>query len=156
MTATLEVFPMQQTPSHYSKLFMAVLKRRMDAVFSQVSGALPLDPPIEDTLRHFGAQLLRSALSKAQIALLRMVGMESRRFPKLGAYFYELSPKRGLAHLSGYLEESRGANQSWAPGQGRSWDHGGTLEQFVDRWPSSVGGARIAQQTQSERTTGAG
>jgi len=87
------------------KLFMAVLKRRMDAVFSQVSSALPLDPPIEETLRHFGAQLLRSALSKDQIALLRMVGMESRRFPKLGAYFYELGPKRGLAHLSGYLQE---------------------------------------------------
>lgn len=89
--------------SSKEELFMAVIKRRTDRVFNQVSVTLPVDPPVEETLRNFGLHLLRLALSKEQMALLRVVSMESERFPKLAEYFYELGPERGLAQLSLYM-----------------------------------------------------
>jgi len=98
-------------PTFYSrfptkeKLFIAVLERRMNRIFSEVSTALPMDPPIEQTLNEYGCRLLNLALSQDQIALFRVVSMESPRFPALGERFYELGPKRGHAFLSGYLEE---------------------------------------------------
>jgi TetR/AcrR family transcriptional regulator of autoinduction and epiphytic fitness len=86
-------------------LFMAVLELRMNVIFSQVSTTLPVDPPIDRTLNDFGLSLLRLAISKDQVALLRVVSMESTRFPKLAERFYELGPKRGLAHLAQYMRE---------------------------------------------------
>ena len=77
----------------------------MDLVFSQVSTALPLNPPIEKTLNEYGCRFSDFALSQDQIALFRVVSMESPRFPQLGERFYELGPKRALDFLSGYLEE---------------------------------------------------
>jgi TetR/AcrR family transcriptional regulator, mexJK operon transcriptional repressor len=87
------------------ELFLAVLERRMNLIFNQVATALPLDPPVEATLKEFGSRLLRLALSKEQVALLRVVSMESKRFPELGERFYELGPGRGLRTVRHYLEE---------------------------------------------------
>jgi TetR/AcrR family transcriptional regulator, mexJK operon transcriptional repressor len=87
------------------ELFIAVLERRMNFVFNEVATALPVDAPIESTLTDFGSRLLELALSGDQVALLRVVGMESKRFPELGKRFYELGPKRGIAHLGRYLRE---------------------------------------------------
>ncbi len=87
------------------KLFIAVLERRMNLVFSQVATSLPIDAPIESTLKEFGSRLLQLALSQDQLALLRVVSMESSRFPELGKRFYELGPKRGIIHLRHYLQE---------------------------------------------------
>ena len=87
------------------KLFVAVLERRMDLIFSEVSTAMPISSPIEETLKEYGSRLLRLALSEDQIALLRVVSMESARFPELGERFYELGPKRGLMYLGNYMEE---------------------------------------------------
>lgn len=88
-----------------SDLFLAVLDRRMNFVFNQVATALPVDLPIEGTLLEYGRRLLTLALSPEQIALIRVVGMESLRFPQLGERLYELGPKRGHMFLSGYLAE---------------------------------------------------
>lgn len=85
------------------KLFIAVIEQRMNLIFDQVATSLPIDPPIEGTLKEFGSRLLKLALSKEQIALLRVVSMESSRFPELAERFYELGPKRGVAHLGRYL-----------------------------------------------------
>ena len=87
------------------ELFIAVLERRMNLVFSQVSTALPIEAPIESTLKEFGSRLLQLALSKDQIVLLRVVSMESKRFPELGQRFYELGPKRGITQLGQYMQE---------------------------------------------------
>ena len=85
------------------QLFLAVLERRMTSIFQQVAGSLPEEPPIENTLRNFGSALIRLALSKEQIALVRVVSMESARFPELGKRFYELGPKRGEEALAAYF-----------------------------------------------------
>ena len=87
------------------KLFIAVLERRMDRIFSLVSEALPLDPPIEQTLREYGSRVLELFLSQDQLALFRVVSMESTRFPELGIRFYELGPKRGQTLVGQYMKE---------------------------------------------------
>jgi len=85
------------------QLFLAVIERRMTGIFQQVAGSLPEERPIEETLRNFGSTLIRLAVSKEQIALVRVVSMESAKFPELGKRFYELGPKRGEEALAAYL-----------------------------------------------------
>jgi TetR/AcrR family transcriptional regulator, mexJK operon transcriptional repressor len=85
------------------QLFVAVIERRMTGIFQQVAGSFPEDHPIEDTLRKFGSGLIRLALSKEQIALVRVVSMEAAKFPELGKRFYELGPKRGEEALAAYF-----------------------------------------------------
>jgi TetR/AcrR family transcriptional regulator, mexJK operon transcriptional repressor len=85
------------------QLFLAVIERRMNDIFRQVAASLPEEPPVEETLRNFGSALIAFVLSKEQVALVRMVSMESARFPELGKRFYELGPKRGEEVLAAYL-----------------------------------------------------
>ena len=86
-------------------LFLAVIERRIDGIFQQVAGSLPEERPIEETLQKFGSALIRLALSKEQIALIRVVSMEAARFPELGKRYYELGPKRAEERLATYLRK---------------------------------------------------
>ncbi len=86
------------------KLFIAVLERRMNRIFSEVSTTLPLDGPIPTVLKEYGSRLLQFAISEDQLALFRVVSMESTRFPALAERFFELGPKRGQDYLSNYLQ----------------------------------------------------
>ena len=87
------------------KLFIAIMERRMDTVLGEVTAPLPAESPIDIALKEYGTRFLRFALSDDQITLLRIVSMESVRFPELGERFYELGPKRGQTFLAGYLQE---------------------------------------------------
>lgn len=87
------------------KLFLAVVERRMEYVFSRYGIAFPMDAPLERTLKEYGSRLLHLFMSEDQLALLRVVSMESPRFPELGERFYELGPGRGVSYLAAYLEE---------------------------------------------------
>ncbi len=86
-------------------LFIAVLERRMEAVFQEILTALPVDGPVEETLMEFGARVLRIALADEQIRLLRVVSMEAERFRELAQRFYESGPCRAQEELSRYLKE---------------------------------------------------
>ena len=86
-------------------LFLAVIERRIDGIFQQVAGTLPEERPIEETLQKFGSALIRLALSKEQIALIRVVSMEAAKFPELGKRYYELGPKRAEERLAAYLRK---------------------------------------------------
>jgi TetR/AcrR family transcriptional regulator of autoinduction and epiphytic fitness len=86
-------------------LFLAVIERRINGIFQQVAGSLPEERPIEETLQKFGSALIRLALSKEQIALIRVVSMEAARFPELGKRYYELGPKRAEERLAAYLRK---------------------------------------------------
>lgn len=88
-----------------AKLFIAVVERRMESIFNQFATALPPEAPLESVLKEYGSRLLQFALSENQLALVRVVSMESRHFPELGERFYELGPGRGLAFLGKYMEE---------------------------------------------------
>jgi len=91
-------FPNKET------LFIAVIERRLNAVFGEFSTALPKEATMEEALREYGTRFLQFAVSKDQIALLRLVSMEAPRFPELGRRFYELGPKRGQILLAEYLK----------------------------------------------------
>jgi TetR/AcrR family transcriptional repressor of mexJK operon len=86
------------------KLFTAVLERRTKLIFNQFATTLSSKLPLEEALKEYGFRLLQVMLSEDQIALLRVVSMESPRFPQLWERFYELGPGRGLAYLGAYLE----------------------------------------------------
>ena len=86
-------------------LFLAVIERRINGIFQQVAGTLPDERPIEEALQKFGSALIRLALSKEQIALIRVVSMEAARFPELGKRYYELGPKRAEERLAAYLRK---------------------------------------------------
>jgi AcrR family transcriptional regulator len=86
-------------------LFLAVIDRRINGIFQQVAGSLPEERPIEEALQKFGSALIRLALSKEQIALIRVVSMEAARFPELSKRFYELGPKRAEETLAAYFRK---------------------------------------------------
>ncbi|HTV53507.1 MAG TPA: TetR/AcrR family transcriptional regulator C-terminal domain-containing protein [Terriglobia bacterium] len=75
----------------------------MDRIFQEMTAGIPDHAPLQEALFAFGSGMLRSALSDAQIALLRVVSMETVRFPQLGQRFFDLGPGRGIAALATYL-----------------------------------------------------
>jgi len=86
-------------------LFIAVLERRMAAMFKELDAALLDDAPMEEALTDYGSRVLRIALSDEKIRLQRVVSMEAERFPELAARYFELGPERGQERLSRYLCE---------------------------------------------------
>ncbi|MGC1171319.1 MAG: TetR/AcrR family transcriptional regulator [Candidatus Acidiferrales bacterium] len=87
------------------KLFLAVIERRMSRKLREAAAGLPEEPPVAETLRNYAAALIRGVLSKEQLALVRVISMESVNFPELGRRFYELGPKRGEAIMAAYFEK---------------------------------------------------
>ena len=90
-------FPTKET------LFLAVLERRVHAVFAEVAGFLPAEPPMKETLHAFGIRFMKVGLSDAQIRLLRVVSMEANNFPQLARRFFEIGPQRGQKALADYM-----------------------------------------------------
>jgi TetR/AcrR family transcriptional repressor of mexJK operon len=84
------------------ELFLAVIARRMTRIFEQVT-ELPEKSTLKGALRQFGRNLLTIALSPEQISLIRMVSMESGRYPLLARQYYESGPKRAEEVLAIYL-----------------------------------------------------
>lgn len=87
------------------KLFLAVVERRMELILSEFATTLQPEPPIEQTLNEYGFDLLQLVLSENQRGMVRVVNMESSKFPDLAKRFYELGPGRGTAFLARYMEE---------------------------------------------------
>jgi TetR/AcrR family transcriptional repressor of mexJK operon len=86
------------------QLFIAVMERRMETLSQAVLASLPEEPDTMTTLLALGAHLLKEVLSREQVTLIRIIGMESERFPALGHRFYELGPKKGQTGLARYLK----------------------------------------------------
>jgi TetR/AcrR family transcriptional regulator, mexJK operon transcriptional repressor len=84
------------------ELFLAVIERRMERIFERVA-QFPELPGMQSTLRQFGSNVLRIALSQEQIALVRMISMEAGKYPELAQRFFEKGPKRGEEALANYL-----------------------------------------------------
>lgn len=87
------------------KLFLAVLERRMELILSEFATTLQPEPPIEQTLKEYGFHLLQLVLSENQRGMVRVVSMESSKFPDLAKRFYDLGPGRGAAILASYMDE---------------------------------------------------
>jgi TetR/AcrR family transcriptional repressor of mexJK operon len=93
------------------KLFLAVLRKRTDEVFQHHAAVYELDAPIRNTLLKIADVVLDVVLSPRHLALLRIVQIESPRFPELGKTLYELGPGRSAKLLAAYLRDqaNRGA-----------------------------------------------
>jgi TetR/AcrR family transcriptional repressor of mexJK operon len=91
------------------KLFLAVLRKRTDEVFQHHAAVYEFDAPTRDTLLKIADVFLNLVLSPRHLALLRIVQIESPRFPELGKTLYELGPGRTAKLLTAYLREQ--ANQ---------------------------------------------
>lgn len=100
-----------------TKQALLVLERRMEQIFVSVVASIAPDAPLRPALRGFGVQFGELVLSQSQIALVRMVYMESARFAQLGARFFELGPGRGVAVLASYLavQSARGTLRAHEP-----------------------------------------
>jgi TetR/AcrR family transcriptional regulator, mexJK operon transcriptional repressor len=85
-------------------LFLAVIDRKMSSIFEQVA-IFPEQQTLKDSLERFSANLLAIALSPKQLALIRMISMESSRYPALATRFYENGPKRGEKALATYMSQ---------------------------------------------------
>jgi TetR/AcrR family transcriptional repressor of mexJK operon len=83
-------------------LFLAVIERRMTDIFQQVA-KFPKTQELNKTLEQFANNLLTIALSPEQIALIRLINMESGRYPTLAARYYECGPKRAEETLALYI-----------------------------------------------------
>src|ERR1700761_1040836 len=87
------------------RLFLAVLERRMELILSEFATTLQPEPPIEQTLKEYGFHLLQLVLSENQRGMVRVISMESSKFPDLAKRFYDLGPGRGAAILASYMDE---------------------------------------------------
>jgi TetR/AcrR family transcriptional repressor of mexJK operon len=86
-------------------LFLAVIEHRMNRIFRAVMPALGTDERPAIALHKFGSNLIRFALTREQIGLVRLIGMEAERFPKLAQRFFELGPGLALRTLTAYMRQ---------------------------------------------------
>ena len=86
-------------------LFAGVIVDTCERIVDDDLAALMVDRPVEEALRAFGRRMLAIIFSPEAIALHRIVIAESRRFPKLGALFYESGPQGSIAVLADYLSQ---------------------------------------------------
>jgi TetR/AcrR family transcriptional repressor of mexJK operon len=67
-----------------------------------------LQRPPEQALRLFAAKMIDIVFAPETIELHRIVIAESRRFPKLGRFFYASGPEQCIAALTAYFKRHRG------------------------------------------------
>ena len=83
-------------------LFLAVIERRITRIFEQVA-RFPDGESMRGCMTQFAKGVLTVAFSPEQIALIRMISMESGKYPELAQRFYTLGPKRAEDSLAAYL-----------------------------------------------------
>lgn len=87
-------------------LFLAVIEHRMERIVGGVTPVLSTDAPPGIALYDFGSKLVRTALTREQIAFVRLIEREAERFPKLAERFFEVGPRRGQKVLADYMRQS--------------------------------------------------
>lgn len=85
------------------ELFAGVITDTCDRIVDDDLAALMVDRPPAEALSAFGRRLLAIIFSDEAIALHRIVVAESKRFPQLGALFYEGGPQGSIGVLADYL-----------------------------------------------------
>lgn len=63
------------------KRFLGVLERRMEKILVSVAAIIVAEAPLRPSPRGFGERFGQLILNPSQVALVRMVCMESTRFP---------------------------------------------------------------------------
>jgi TetR/AcrR family transcriptional regulator, mexJK operon transcriptional repressor len=109
-----------------AELFMAAITWRADATYRRLSGLLVSHDPPRKALTAFGTGLLEMVLDASAVAILRLVYMESGRFPELGEVLYDRGAGRCFELMERYIRQQRDL------GTLRVDDMGIAAEQFMD------------------------
>ncbi len=89
------------------KLFLAVLARMMDQTFRALQTPLRREASLRETLLSLGSAILSVLQTPRQFALVRIVYLESQRFPDVRKSFYDLGPGRALQQIEAYMTEQK-------------------------------------------------
>ncbi|WP_193552279.1 TetR/AcrR family transcriptional regulator [Oleisolibacter albus] len=93
------------------ELFAAVLEEETRLFREEMLSLLTPDGRLEDTLRSFCRAFLRKVLSDKAMNLNHLVIAEARRFPELGAIFYERAPKQSWLKIAEYMAQAMDRGQ---------------------------------------------
>jgi len=86
-------------------LFEAVVDDIVKQYGQMLTIDLPVDRPVPEVLRGFGAMLMTKLTSTPLISLYRLVVGEAERFPHLAETFYERGPRPGKARAAAWMAE---------------------------------------------------
>lgn len=88
-------------------LFAGVITELCEEIVGdELEEMLEREPP--QALRAFAAKMIKIVFAPETVELHRIVVAESRRFPKLGRYFYASGPETTIALLAAYFERNHG------------------------------------------------
>jgi TetR/AcrR family transcriptional regulator, mexJK operon transcriptional repressor len=87
-------------------LFAGVITELCEQIVAdELEAMLQRDPP--QALRAFAEKMITIVFAPETVELHRIVVAESRRFPKLGRYFYANGPEACIAMLAAYFKRNR-------------------------------------------------
>ncbi len=91
-------------------LLTALVADGAEALAASVA-TIPIDAPLEASLRSFGLRFLQLVLDPGRLALYRLVVGESGRFPEVGDAFFRTGPAAITARLAAFFRAlaARGA-----------------------------------------------
>jgi AcrR family transcriptional regulator len=84
-------------------LFKAAMEVRSRQFLEDVAPLYAETDDVEAFLTEFGKELLLALLGPRSLEVVRLMMMESQRFPKLGKHFYLAGPKLGADVVEKYL-----------------------------------------------------
>jgi AcrR family transcriptional regulator len=87
------------------QLFTAVIERQMQELFGQFEAAISCGGTIRQTLIRYGMASLELCLSEKHRELVKIISLESSKFPELGQQFNELGPARRQKFLRAYFKD---------------------------------------------------
>jgi AcrR family transcriptional regulator len=99
-------------------MFEAAVEAACREFLGQIGQIYTAEGDVESFLTAFGREFLRALLAPGALGLMRMIIMESQRFPKLGKHFYLTGPKAtadlverylAAAHLRGEIDVAQPA-----------------------------------------------
>lgn len=90
-----------------AELFQAAIAWRAEVVYRHLSALLVFDDPPRKALTVFGTGLLEMVLDASAVGVLRLVYMESCRFPDLGKLLYDRGPGPCLGLVERYMRQQR-------------------------------------------------
>ncbi len=85
------------------KLFLAVIDRRMMRMTELFGAFLDDNAPLRETLLKIAHHFYNVVLGRENVALLRIIYMESLHFPEIGQAFVRFGPERGITRFSEFL-----------------------------------------------------
>lgn len=107
------------------ELFEAVVDDIVEHYAAMLTVELPLDRPVPEVLRGFGAMLVAKLTSTPLLSLYRLVVGEAERFPHLAETFYARGPRPGKARAALWVGEKM------ARGEIRAGDPMQAVNQFA-------------------------